>query len=608
MSEKRLAIVDVDRCKPAKCAQECQKKCPVVKLGRECVIVSKTASAATILPSCTGCGICTRVCPYKAIKVVKLPGTLSSMEIVHSYGQNSFRLFRLPQPRLGQVVGLIGINGVGKSTCMKILAGKLLPNFNQGTTKEWRDVILHYRGTALQNFFDTLTSLEESVSIKPQHVEFLGSRSLGSRTLRQILDEEKLQSRKEQLIDDLALTPLLDRELKFLSGGELQRVAIFLCCLKNHKVFLFDEPSCFLDIKQRLSVSRVIRSLSRSDSYVMVVEHDLAVLDYLSDFICCLYGEPNAYGVVSSPLPVAEGINRYLDGYIPADNMRFRDEQIVFKFTEEDERKDKDDINEKKAPSIYWSHPSFEKTLKSKDSIFKLEVEKSSFFPGEIIVILAENGLGKSTYLKSLARFKDFANPALESIPDIRWSYKPQMVTPKSKGTVLELFQSKARQALLEPFRSNVLHALGILDFQEQKVQTLSGGQLQRLAVAMTLAKPADIYFIDEPSAYLDCEQRVSVSRVIKKFVADTQTLALVVEHDFMMATYLATRMMLFEGVPGVNSQGFAPMPISKAVNRFLESVKITFRHDRETQRPRVNKPLSTKDQEQQKSKTYFAL
>jgi len=71
--------------------------------------------------------------------------------------------------------------------------------------------------------------------------------------------------------------------------------------------YMFDEPSSYLDIKQRLKAAEVIRELLTPDNYVVAVEHDLSVLDYLSDFICCLYGKPSMYGVVTMPSSVREG-------------------------------------------------------------------------------------------------------------------------------------------------------------------------------------------------------------------------------------------------------------------------------------------------------------
>jgi len=93
---------------------------------------------------------------------------------------------------------------------------------------------------------------------------------------------------------------------------------------------MFDEPSSYLDVKQRLKAARMIRSLLAPEIYVICVEHDLSILDYLSDFICCLYGQPGAYGVVTMPMSVRQGINAFLAGWIPSENMRFRDTELNF--------------------------------------------------------------------------------------------------------------------------------------------------------------------------------------------------------------------------------------------------------------------------------------
>lgn len=78
----------------------------------------------------------------------------------------------------------------------------------------------------------------------------------------------------------------------------------------------------------------MIRSLLNVKNYVIVVEHDLSVLDYLSDYICVLYGQPAVYGVVTLPYSVREGINIFLDGHIPTENLRFRDESLTFRISE----------------------------------------------------------------------------------------------------------------------------------------------------------------------------------------------------------------------------------------------------------------------------------
>lgn len=102
---------------------------------------------------------------------------------------------------------------------------------------------------------------------------------------------------------------------------------------------MFDEPSSYLDVKQRLNAARMIRSLLQPDNFVICVEHDLSILDYLSDFICVLYGQPGGYGVVTMPFSVREGINVFLAGFVPTENMRFREDELTFKVVETDDEK-----------------------------------------------------------------------------------------------------------------------------------------------------------------------------------------------------------------------------------------------------------------------------
>ena len=97
---------------------------------------------------------------------------------------------------------------------------------------------------------------------------------------------------------------------------------------------MFDEPSSYLDVKQRLNAGRMIRSLLQPQTYVVVVEHDLSILDYLSDYICCLYGVPGAYGVVTMPMSVRQGINVFLAGWVPSENLRFREVELRFDVSE----------------------------------------------------------------------------------------------------------------------------------------------------------------------------------------------------------------------------------------------------------------------------------
>ena len=125
---------------------------------------------------------------------------------------------------------------------------------------------------------------------------------------------------------------------------------------------MFDEPSSYLDVKQRLKAARMIRSLLCPENYVVVVEHDLSILDYLSDFICCLYGNPGAYGVVTMPFSVREGINVFLSGFVHTENMRFRDEELTFKVIETEEEK-KSATSGTSSKKAHYQYPAMTKTM-----------------------------------------------------------------------------------------------------------------------------------------------------------------------------------------------------------------------------------------------------
>merc|ERR1711979_75713 len=126
---------------------------------------------------------------------------------------------------------------------------------------------------------------------------------------------------------------------------------------------------------QRLKAARAIRSLLTIDTYVITVEHDLSVLDYLSDFICCLYGIPGAYGVVTMPFSVREGINIFLDGFVPTENLRFREDALVFKVSE---NASEEDIKR----MTRYDYPTMSKTL----GTFKINVIAGQFSDSEILV------------------------------------------------------------------------------------------------------------------------------------------------------------------------------------------------------------------------------
>ncbi|KAJ1526969.1 hypothetical protein ONE63_008516 [Megalurothrips usitatus] len=592
----RIAIVSSDKCKPKRCRQECKKSCPVVRMGKLCIEVSVNDKIASISEElCIGCGICVKKCPFEAINIINLPSNLEK-DTTHRYSQNSFKLHRLPIPRPGEVLGLVGTNGIGKSTALKILAGKQKPNLGRFTSPpDWQEILNHFRGSELQNYFTKILEDNLKALIKPQYVDQIPKAIKGS--VQELLDKKDERKNQDQICDLLDLQKIRGRKIDELSGGELQRFACAMVCIQDGDIFMFDEPSSYLDVKQRLNAAVTIRSLMEADKFIIVVEHDLSVLDYLSDFICCLYGVPGAYGVVTMPFSVREGINIFLDGFVPTENLRFREESLVFRVAESA-------TEEEVKRMTHYEYPAMVKELGS----FKLTVRKGQFTDSEILVLLGENGTGKTTFIRMLAG-KLEPDDGSGDLPVLNISYKPQKISPKSQGLVRQLLHEKIRDAYLHPqFITDVMKPMRIEEIMDQEIQNLSGGELQRVAMTLCLGQPADVYLIDEPSAYLDSEQRLVAAKVIKRFILHAKKTGFVVEHDFIMATYLSDRVIVFEGSPSVDTTAHSPQSLLNGMNRFLELLGITFRRDPNNFRPRINKSQSVKDVEQKRAGQYFFL
>lgn len=593
----RLAIIDPNLCKPKQCQLECARACPVNKTGKLCLTAKRDLKIAEIVENlCIGCGACVKKCPFKAIKIINLPGELDK-DITFRHGQNGFRLHRLPVPRRGKVLGLVGTNGIGKSTCLNILGGER-PNLGNNAT--WTEVMNRFKGNELYGYFQNIHSIK--AVIKPQHIDHIAEEFKGQ-TILQVLNLKDKNKRGPEIMEKLSLNHLQHSQIENLSGGELQRFSILITAIEDAEVFIFDEPSSYLDVVQRIAMANVIRSLLKDNVYIVVVEHDLAVLDMLCDYGCVLYGHSGAYGVVTAPYAIRVAINIFLDGFVPTENIRFRNEPLKFNIAERPEQ-DKA-RNFSKYPAMKRSHGNF-----------VLDVEPGSFSPSEITVLLGENGTGKTTFVALIAGVLK-SDPILDEvsgtqiIPEfssLKVSVKPQKIRLKTPNSLVrDVLLTKIRASFLDSsFNSDVLKPLSIDNLLTSQVGTLSGGELQRLSIAICLGREAEIYVFDEPSAYLDSDQRISVCKVLKRFIYKNKKTCFVVEHDLIMAAYLADRIINFEGVPGCKSTAISPVSVEVGMNSFLKNLNITFRRDPANLRPRVNKIGSAKDREQKMRGQYF--
>jgi len=579
----RIAVINRDRCQPRKCIRECEYFCPPVRTGDETVTFPDGKPVITE-NLCVGCGICVRKCPFGAISIINLPDELENP--THRYGENGFALYGLPVPTVGKVTGLLGPNGIGKSTAVAILSGLLAPNLGRGAS--WEEVLHLTSGSALGDYLRRVVEKGVKTAYKPQYIDRIPKSFTG--TVRALLERTDERGALSDLAERMNLLPLMDREISGLSGGELQRVAIVACAARDADVYFFDEISPYLDIYQRINAARAIGDLAETKA-VMVVEHDLGLLDLLAENVHIVYGTPGAYGVITRPKGVRVGINQYIKGYLPEENIRIRSEPIVFEVHAPRAEKD---------VPLLAAYGSFTKRYSS----FVLEAERGEIRRGEVVGILGPNGIGKTTYIKILAGAEVPTTGALDL--KLKVSYKPQYLKAEADLAVEGFLRSISKEFDSSRYQSEFVKPLGIEKLLEQPMDELSGGELQRVAIVGCLSREADLYLLDEPSAHLDVEQRMMAAKVMRRFAESSERSVLVVDHDIYLIDLLSEKLMVFEGEAGKKGVAHPPVEMRAGMNRFLKGIGITFRRDEDTRRPRVNKPGSRLDRSQRESGEYY--
>lgn len=585
----RVAVLLEERCKPnsnafaylKKYSEMCERECIQVE-GSKCKILE------------TACPVCfTRAkhCPDGAVKIINLPEELDT-DLTHSYGENAFRLFRLPSPRQEQIVGILGPNGIGKSTAINLLSGTFRPNLGdwENSSPDWDEVISTFPRGELRDYLGMVSTGEVSIAVKPQYIDKLPRIFDGE--VRELLARVDDRGEIENYSELMGISHILDRKLGDLSGGELQRVAICATLLKEADVYFFDEPSSYLDIYERMRMVGVVRGLAEKGKRVLVVEHDLAILDVLCDLIHVIYGERSAYGIFTPPRSTRTAINAYLDGFLPEENVRIRDKPIQF-------LRGRNRGEEVGTPILKWG--DIEKTLGD----FSLTTGKGEVKSAEVVGVVGPNATGKTTLVKIIAGEID---------PDEGWctmdakvSYKPQHVRADFDGTVQEWLDTEIGGKWRSgEFHTQVTRALQVDKMVDLHATKLSGGELQAVSIAICLGKEADLYLFDEPSAHLDANARMEAAKAIRRTMESNEKAAMVIDHDTYFLDIVSDSVLVFQGEGGDHGKAIGPLSLRKGMNLFLSDADVTFRRDIESHRPRINKPSSRKDREQKSSGEYF--
>ncbi len=450
----------------------------------------------------------------------------------------------------------------------------------------WEEILKRYAGTELFDYLQTVSKKSKKIAVKPQYIDFIPK--LYSGTIRDLLKKTDERGRLDELVPALKLDAIIDHEIGTLSGGELQRVAITACLARNADLYFLDEITPFLDIYQRISAAKLIRELA-TEHPVVIVEHDLAILDMLADTVHIGYGKPGVFGVITRPKGVRVGINQYLEGYLAEENVRFRDTQVVFEKRAHDKGSKREDLVE--VPPLTKNYETF-----------KLTISGGTIKAGEVLGVIGANGMGKSTFAKLLAGVEKPDSGTMDTT--LKISYKPQYIKAETSDSVEMFLRHCTSKFDSSYYQHEILEPLSLQAILQSPVDSLSGGELQRVAIAACLSRDADLYILDEPSAHLDVEQRVKVTRLIKHHAEGKKVAILVIDHDIYLIDMISERILVFEGEPGVKGTAAGPFAMREGMNRFLKALDVTFRRDQTG--ARINKPESFLDREQKSRGEYY--
>ena len=593
----RIAVLIEEKCKPKSDAYDYLKKW-AGSCGGDCIQMN--GDKFKILESaCPPCFIRAKHCPGGAVVVINLPAELKT-DMIHRYSLNGFRLFKLPTPSKESVVGILGPNGMGKSTAFNILNGSVTPNLGDFEADEvwWEDVIESLPRGELRDFLVDVSNSKVTVALKPQYVDNIPKAVKGRvGNLLSSVDERGIY---EEMVDKLGIDHLLERNLSQLSGGELQRVAICATLLKDADVYFFDEPSSYLDIHERMRIVKIIQELAET-SRVIVIEHDLAVLDVLADLVHIVYGQKGAFGIFTPARTTRQAINAYLDGFLVEQNVRIRDKPIKFQTHTDRYVASGGEGSEIGHPVVHWGE------LEKKLGDFTLTTAEGKVHQSEVVGVVGPNGTGKSTMVKILAGELEYDGGWVTA--DASISYKPQHIDTDMDCTVQTWLDSEIGTTWRSgEYNVNVIRALGVDDLLTKDVSNLSGGEAQAVSIAICLGRDADLYLLDEPSAHLDANARMEAAKAIRRTMEANEKAAFVIDHDVYFIDIVSDTLLVFEGEGGKNGNAEGPFNLREGMNRFLGDVDVTFRRDHDSGRPRINKSLSRKDREQRAKGDYYSF